>query len=122
MTPTGEGFPRVARIRRRREFLALGRVGERNQSAHFIVLTRPRDGESRLGVTVSRKVGGAVVRNRIKRRVREVFRRDPERLMPRHDLVVIARAGAGTVPQGEVREELRAACKPRRSRPARPRT
>jgi ribonuclease P protein component len=122
MTPTREGFPKVARIRRRREFLALGRVGERNQSAHFIVLTRPHDGESRLGVTVSRKVGGAVVRNRIKRRVREVFRRDPERLMPRHDLVVIARAGAGVVPLDDVRRELRAASKPRRARPARPRT
>jgi ribonuclease P protein component len=122
MTRTGEGFPKVARIRRRREFLALGRGGARNQSTHFIVLARPRDGETRLGVTVSRKVGGAVVRNRIKRRVREVFRRDPDRLMPRHDLVVIARSGAGVVPLDEIRRELRAACKPRRTRPARPRT
>ena len=63
----------------------------------FVVLVRPTPAggsASRLGVTVSRKVGNAVVRNRIKRRIREWFRRDRSAIGPGLDLVVIARAGA----------------------------
>jgi ribonuclease P protein component len=118
--PQGEGFPRAARIRRRREFLALSRAGERRHTPHFIVLARRRSGCARLGVTVSRKVGGAVSRNRIKRRVREVFRRHPERLLPSHDVLVIARVGAAATTFEQVRHELAAAAmrgvEPRRVR------
>ena len=48
----------------------------------------------RLGVTVSRRVGGAVVRNRVKRRIRAWFRRSRGELAARTDLVVIARSPA----------------------------
>ena len=48
---------------------------------------------SRLGITVTRKCGNAVVRNRMKRLLREVFRRHQETLVPAMDLVVNARAG-----------------------------
>ncbi len=51
--------------------------------------------DPRLGLTVSRKVGGAVVRNRVKRRVREWFRHSRKALPAGVDLVVIARRGAG---------------------------
>jgi ribonuclease P protein component len=107
--PTGGGFPKAARLRCRREYLALGRTGRRSHSAHFIVLAQPREGVTRLGVTVSRKVGGAVTRNRVKRRVREVFRRHPERLLAGHDLLVIAKPGAGDLPICGVVRELTAA-------------
>ena len=62
----------------------------------FVVVVRPTpDGDgSRLGVTVSRKVGNAVVRNRVKRRIREWFRRDRSAIGPGLDLVVIARPSA----------------------------
>lgn len=67
-----------------------------------------RAGQRRLGVTASRKVGGAVVRNRVKRRIREVFRLHRELLPDASDVVVIARPGAGelswTVLEREVRE------------------
>ncbi len=116
--PEGEGFPRTARIRRRREFLALGRVGERRHSEHFVLLTRPRGGPSRLGVTVSRKVGGAVVRNLVKRRVRNVFRRDPSRLLPESDLIVIAKPGAGAVSMRVIERELHASARAVRRRRA----
>lgn len=104
--PTGEGFPKAARIRRRREFLSLGRTGRRCVTSHFIVLLNPAAGPGRLGVTVSRKVGDAVTRNRLKRRVREVFRRHPDRDELRSDIVVIAKSTAGALPMPAVLREL----------------
>jgi ribonuclease P protein component len=64
----------------------------------------------RLGVTVARRVGGAVVRNRIKRRVRECFRLTLRGILPAGtDLVVIARGGAGDLASAAIRDELVAA-------------
>jgi ribonuclease P protein component len=61
----------------RRDFLASTREGQRRSTEYFIayVFDRSDDGASRLGVTVTRKVGGAVQRNRIKRLAREWFRK-----------------------------------------------
>lgn len=111
--PLGEGFPRTARVRRRREYLAIGRTGQRRHTRHFVVLSERNENGSRLGMTVSRKVGGSVVRNIVKRRVREIFRRHPERLLPGHDLVVIAKPGAGQLSFAEIAGELAAAVAPR---------
>jgi ribonuclease P protein component len=67
-----EKFPKSARLRKRPEFLKLSRAGHKHQSANFVVISRPNDrAETRLGITVSGKVGNSVVRNRIKRQVRE---------------------------------------------------
>ncbi len=115
--PAGEGFPKAARVRRRREYLALARTARRRHTPHFVLLCAARDGDSRLGVTVSRKIGDAVARNRVKRCVREVFRRDPLRLVPNHDVVVIAKAGAGTLVFREIADELGAAVTGRVERP-----
>ena len=63
----------------------------------------------RLGITVTRKVGGAVTRNRIKRRFREVFRRHRQELKPHLDIVVNAHRGVEfDDPAGLEREFLRA--------------
>jgi len=51
-------------------------------------------GSSRIGFSVSRRVGGAVQRNRVKRRLREVIRRKLPRIAPGYDLVITARPGA----------------------------
>jgi ribonuclease P protein component len=73
---TAEAFPRAARILRTAEFTLVLRDGRRAAGRCLVVHVLEGGREaSRLGVTVSRKVGGAVVRNRIRRRLREIFRR-----------------------------------------------
>ena len=98
-------FPRQFRLRKRHEFLALQREGRRQTLPHFVVITRQRQyPPSRLGITTSRKVGGAPVRNRIRRLVREFFRRTTLAL-PR-DVLVIARPTTGTISYTDVDHEL----------------
>jgi ribonuclease P protein component len=100
-------YPRSARIRRRREFLSLQRDGRRRHSESFVVISRPSAGdESRLGVTVSSRVGNAVVRNRVKRFVREVFRQNRLRLPRPADVVVIAKPGAHRLSYAQAATEL----------------
>lgn len=106
------GFGAEARLHRRDEYLRVQRVGVRYQTVHFVVYAMG-SGESkpaRLGTTVSRRIGGAVVRNRVKRRVRECFRKYLRTLLPAGtDLVVIARAGAGELTSPAIVRELTAA-------------
>ena len=71
----GEAFPRRLRIAARRDFTATYDAGRRHHGRLVVVFARPRDGEGRLGVTATRKIGNAVVRNRARRRVREIYRR-----------------------------------------------
>lgn len=88
-------FPKAKRLRRRQEFLRLKASGLRVHTRHFvIILGRGTRGETRLGVTVTKRVANAVGRNRVKRVVRELFRKNPELFPKRSELVFIAKAGA----------------------------
>ncbi len=82
------GFSRIERIRRRAEYQA---VYDRGQKVHGRYLTLFALGNAtsvgRLGIAATRKLGGAVVRNRAKRLIREVFRRN--KLAPGFDVVVV---------------------------------
>jgi ribonuclease P protein component len=103
---------RVRRLRESKDFQRIGRDGQRRVSSHFVVIVGeqgPRAGESGplLGVTVSGKVGTAVERNRVKRRIREWFRRAYPSLPVSAAVVVIARRGAPALSAGETERELR---------------
>lgn len=100
------GFPKTARLLRRRDYLAAREEGrnfaEGPLAASFRsrepIATRPAGEEThpavaRVGLTVSSRVGGAVVRNRVKRRLREAIRHELS-LLPAVDLVVVARSSA----------------------------
>ena len=87
-------FPSEHRLKTRAEFRKVMSKGKRRFTKHFIIYALKTNGHtSRLGVTVSRKVGNAVVRNRVKRCVRDVFRTQLQREYPSLDLVVIAKHG-----------------------------
>ena len=82
------------RLRKRFEFRRMRDRGKRVHTRSFVLLIAPSaHPQPRLGVTVSKQVGKAVRRNRVKRMVREAFRTQRALLPPAADLVVIARAG-----------------------------
>jgi len=120
--PGGERFGSAWRLRRRSDFERCYRSGRRRAAGAFVLhwLANEVSGP-RLGVTVSRRVGAAVVRHRLKRWSREVFRRWPGRAaLPSYDLVVHFRPGAGGGDFGAFRSELELALggvtRPERSR------
>jgi ribonuclease P protein component len=71
-----------------------------------VVRTSADRGTSRLGITVSARVGNAVVRNRVKRVVREIFRRRRRELTSVNDIVVIAKSGADNLTYAQAATEL----------------
>lgn len=84
----------LSTLTKRADFVAANK-GLRNARPGFVLLTRPNGREGiRYGVTVTKKIGNAVVRNRMKRRFRELLRAAlPERGLPNTDHVLIGRAG-----------------------------
>jgi ribonuclease P protein component len=86
--------PMISVLTKRADFLAAN-SGTRNARAGFVLLTRPNDGQGiRYGITVTKKIGNAVVRNRMKRRFRELLRAAlPVQGLANHDHVLIGRTG-----------------------------
>ncbi|MGH7865680.1 MAG: ribonuclease P protein component [Candidatus Binataceae bacterium] len=106
------GFSAADRLRRGDDFRRVQRSGARVQTRHFVCYAQRMTGEerSRLGITVSRRVGNAVVRNHVKRRVRECFRLKLRSMLPTGaSIVVIARVGAGELSMRAIETELHSA-------------
>ncbi len=105
--PAPYTLPKAARILVRREFLALQRKGRRWHTPHFVVITAKRPtGRSRLGVTATRRFGNAVMRNWMKRRLREFFRLHQADLVPAQNVLIIPKIGAGTLSFHQITQEL----------------
>jgi ribonuclease P protein component len=99
----------MERLRRRSDFRAIAQAGARAPAKAFVLQALQRDetGPTRLGFTVSRQVGNAVERNRVRRRLREMVRGKPEAAFaPGHDYVLIGRRFALNCPFGDMTREL----------------
>jgi ribonuclease P protein component len=118
--PGGEGAPAppqsaarerltsAERLRRRTDYLRCYRTGRRRHGPLALLYFAPNQlGHPRLGITASRKVGKAVARQRLKRRIREIYRRWQERSqLPALDLVVHLKPGAGESDFPALKKEL----------------
>ena len=100
-------FGREERIRKREDYQRIYDQGLRRHSQRFTIILCPNAaGMRRIGMTVSKKVGNAVQRNRVKRLLREFFRLNKSRLPASQDIVIIARKGILPLTYRDVCAEL----------------
>jgi ribonuclease P protein component len=93
-------------LRRRSDFTRIQRRGKRQTGPLFVLLSTDARGRSRVGITVNKAVGNAVVRNRLRRRVKAFLDRTTFGTPPYRDIVLIARPGAGEADFAAVVAEL----------------
>ncbi|MBI5118500.1 ribonuclease P protein component [Candidatus Poribacteria bacterium] len=101
------GFPKSRRLTRQYEFLRLYRTGRKVSSEYLTVYARPAEGrQGKVGIVVSKRVGGAVERNRIRRVLREAVRTNPNEILEGTDLVIVTKNRALELRRPELVEQL----------------
>ncbi len=106
-TCTDFSFPKKQRLLKRKDFVNLNQRGRRIYSKNFLILLKKNNLTfSRLGITVTKKIGKAVRRNRIKRLIREFFRLNKSRLPKGYDICIIARADVSKFKLQDIKKEL----------------
>ena len=122
LTRMSARFPSTARLRTRPEFTAVQDGGRRVSTKYMTLLAQPNAGPcDRLGLIASRRLGGAVIRNRAKRRLREIFRRQEpagsrSSNMRALDLVVIPRRELVSAPFALLEQDFQSAVRRLRAR------
>ncbi len=110
----GQRFRPQDRIRKRSEYQAIYDKGQKISSGSFVLFVMRNDlGRPRLGITVTRRIGGAVQRNRAKRLLREIFRRHRAELTS-VDIVINGRAGLPDAVYARLEQELMSRLRPYR--------
>lgn len=96
-------MPALPMLRRRADFEAIGRHGTARSTPLLVLRSlRTERNETRVGLSTPRTLGGAVQRNRVRRRLRELVRARRERIGPGWDLLLIARPAAGSATYAEL--------------------
>jgi ribonuclease P protein component len=106
-----EGVPslqREYRLKRRNDFRRIFREGQSFANRQFVVISllREKAGPPRIGISVSKKVGNAVVRNRIKRRIKEVNRQWIHHIRLQTDMVIVARNSVTHLDYQQIKSSL----------------
>ena len=100
-------MPALPTLRRRADFEAIGRDGTARSTPILVLRALRTDRtETRVGLSTPRTLGGAVQRNRVRRRLRELVRTRLERIGPGWDILLIARPAAGSASHAELGEAL----------------
>lgn len=93
-------------VKKNGDFRRIYRRGRSAVSGGVVVYCmKNKKGLSRLGVTVSTKLGHAVVRNRVRRRFREMYRLHRSDMLPGYDVIVVARVRAAQLPYGKLEKQ-----------------
>lgn len=103
----GLGFPRDARLVRKSEFDAVYRTGKRRSNSHFTLFVRANELPlSRFGFSIKKALGGAVVRNRMRRRLREIVRCHRQEIPAGWDIVIHPKVTVAKTPFTVLEQDL----------------
>jgi ribonuclease P protein component len=103
----GLAFPREARLVRKSEFDRVYQAGKRFSTSHFTIFVRQNElAVSRFGFSIKKALGGAVVRNRIRRRLREILRGHRQEISAGWDIVVHPKSSMIRAPFATLTQDL----------------
>lgn len=102
---------KIVSLNKNYEFKRLYGRGKSSVQPTLIMYALPGKSGSRLGITVSKKVGKAHIRNRAKRRLREIYRSELPKLKPGYDIVLVARGRTAEAPYWQIQKSFRTAAK-----------